>query len=85
MVIITTYLLVVAMVTGYQRVNGTPYFFRDSGVWVKIVDRHVVENMPRDICGKIPYVWGGADLNSGVDCSSLRWLFMLSLILVFLE
>ena len=24
-----------AMVTGYQRVNGTPYFFRASGVWVE--------------------------------------------------
>lgn len=37
-----------AMVTGYQRVNGTPYFFRDSGVWVEIVDRHLV-NMPRHL------------------------------------
>lgn len=57
-----------AMVTGYQRVNGTPYFFRDSGVWVENRGQALGE-YAKTFVGKIPYVWGGADLNSGVDCS----------------
>ena len=57
-----------AMVTGYQRVNGTPYFFRESGVWVENRGQALGE-YAKTFVGKIPYVWGGADLNSGVDCS----------------
>lgn len=57
-----------AMVTGYQRVNGTPYFFRDSGVWVENRGQALGE-YAETFVGKIPYVWGGADLDSGVDCS----------------
>lgn len=57
-----------AMVTGYQRVNGTPYFFRESGVWVENRGQALGE-YAETFVGKIPYVWGGADLNSGVDCS----------------
>ena len=57
-----------AMVTGYQRVNGTPYFFRDSGVWVENRGQALGE-YAETFVGKIPYVWGGSDLNSGVDCS----------------
>ena len=52
-----------AMVTGYQRVNGTPYFFRDSGVWVENRGQALGE-YAETFVGKIPYVWGGADLNN---------------------
>ena len=57
-----------AMVTGYQRVNGTPYFFRNSGVWVENRGQAIAE-YAETFVGKIPYVWGGVDLESGVDCS----------------
>lgn len=57
-----------AMVTGYQRVNGTPYFFRDSGVWVENRGQALGE-YAKTFVGKVPYDWGGTDLNSGVDCS----------------
>ena len=57
-----------AMVTGYQRVNGTPYFFRESGVWVENRGQALGE-YAKTFVGKVPYDWGGTDLNSGVDCS----------------
>ena len=57
-----------AMVTGYQRVNGTPYFFRASGVWVENRGQALGE-YAKTFVGKVPYDWGGTDLNSGVDCS----------------
>ena len=57
-----------AMVTGYQRVNGTPYFFRASGVWVENRGQALGE-YAETFVGKVPYDWGGTDLNSGVDCS----------------
>ena len=57
-----------AMVTGYQRVNGTPYFFRASGVWIENRGQALGE-YAKTFVGKVPYDWGGTDLNSGVDCS----------------
>ena len=57
-----------AMLTGYNRVGGTPYFFRTSGALVENKGEAVAE-YAETFVGKIPYVWGGADLNSGVDCS----------------
>ena len=57
-----------AMLTGYNRVGGTPYFFRTSGALVENKGEAVAE-YAETFVGKIPYVWGGADLDSGVDCS----------------
>ena len=38
-----------AMVTGYQRVNGTPYFFRESGVWVENRGQALLVNTQRHL------------------------------------
>ena len=45
----TTYPASGAMVTGYQRVNGTPYFFRASGLMGRNVDRHLVKYAERHL------------------------------------
>ena len=57
-----------SILTDYNRVNGKPYFFRPNGVCVENQGQAIAE-CAETFVGKIPYVWGGADLNSGVDCS----------------
>ena len=57
-----------SMLTDYNRVNGKPYFFRSDGVLVENKGQAIAE-YAETFVDKIPYVWGGADLNSGVDCS----------------
>lgn len=57
-----------SMLTDYNRVNGKPYFFRPNGVCVENQGQAIAE-CAETFVGKIPYVWGGADLDKGVDCS----------------
>lgn len=57
-----------SMLTDYNRVNGKPYFFRSNGVLVENKGQAIAE-YAETFVDKIPYVWGWADLNKGVDCS----------------
>lgn len=57
-----------SMLTDYNRVNGKPYFFRSDGVLVENKGQAIAE-YAETFVDKIPYIWGGADLNKGVDCS----------------
>ena len=55
------------MVTGYQREWYKPYFLETK---VRVENRgQALGEYAETFVGKIPYVWGGADLDSGVDCS----------------
>lgn len=60
-----------AMLTGYNRVGGTPYFFRTSGDLVENKGEAVAE-YAKTFANKIPvlpYEPAGRDLTVGVDCS----------------
>ena len=52
----------------WEQLDGKPYFFRSDGVLVENKGQAIAE-YAETFVDKIPYVWGGADLNSGVDCS----------------
>ena len=64
-----------AMLTGYNRVGGTPYFFRTSGDLVEIKGEAVAE-YAKTFANKIPvlpYEPAGRDLTVGVDCSGFTY------------
>ena len=59
-----------AMLTGYNRVGGTPYFFRTSGALVENKGEAVAE-YAETFVGTLPYKYGKATLDKkiGADCS----------------
>lgn len=64
-----------AMLTGYNRVGGTPYFFRTSGALVENKGEAVAE-YAKTFANKIPvlpYEPAGRDLTVGVDCSGFTY------------
>lgn len=64
-----------AMLTGYNRVGGTPYFFRTSGDLVENKGEAVAE-YAKTFANKIPvlpYEPAGRDLTVGVDCSGFTY------------
>jgi len=64
-----------AMLTGYNRVGDTPYFFRTSGVLVENKGEAVAE-YAKTFANKIPvlpYEPAGRDLSVGVDCSGFTY------------
>ena len=64
-----------AMLTGYNRVGGTPYFFRTSGDLVENKGEAVAE-YAKTFANKIPvlpYKPAGRDLTVGVDCSGFTY------------
>ena len=64
-----------AMLTGYNRVGGTPYFFRTSGALVENKGEAVAE-YAKTFANKIPvlpYEPAGRDLSVGVDCSGFTY------------
>lgn len=65
-----------AMLTGYNRVGGTPYFFRTSGALVENKGEAVAE-YAKTFANKIPvlpYEPAGRDLTVGVDCSGFTYV-----------
>ena len=64
-----------AMLTGYNRVGGTPYFFRTSGDLVENKGEAIAE-YAKTFANKIPvlpYEPAGRDLTVGVDCSGFTY------------
>ena len=57
---------------GLHRISGKVYYFRSSGECVSNTGEAMAE-YAQTFIGKVPYVWGGHDLSSGVDCSGFMY------------